>query len=278
MCQFLSCISDGSGKVLYFTPEQVAGDMAKGNPQSYDWNSHTSIAHFNNILGDDEDKWNKWEYNPTTKILKKDTLNTTDDYAQVIKVVKKFLKDKDVAWLMNIYNHNTGYRNTGYHNTGDHNTGDHNTGGYNTGGYNTGGYNTGYRNTGNHNTGGYNTGGYNTGNYNTGWFNTNEPTVRMFNKDTGMKIGDVKLPSISLPLVEWISSNSMTRMEKRNFSNHKTIGGYLKVLDYKKAWKEFWNKTSKANKKLIFNLPNFDKKIFAEITGIKVTKKELRTN
>ena len=40
--------------------------MAEGNPKSYEWNSHTSIAHF---YGVDEDKWNKWEYNKDKKEL-----------------------------------------------------------------------------------------------------------------------------------------------------------------------------------------------------------------
>lgn len=61
---------------------------------------------------------------------------------------------------------NAGIRNSGYRNSGD----------YNSGSYNSGSYNSGYSNSGS----------YNSGYYNSGFFNTNEPTVRLFNTDSGL--------------------------------------------------------------------------------------------
>jgi hypothetical protein len=60
----MSCISDGKGKVLFFKVEDIVKIMTQCNPDNYEWNSHTSIAYFNGIKGKNEDKWNKWEYDP----------------------------------------------------------------------------------------------------------------------------------------------------------------------------------------------------------------------
>jgi hypothetical protein len=46
--------------------------------------------------------------------------------------------------------------------------------------------------------------------------------------------------------------------------------GKLKTRGYKEACQLWWKKLTKENKKIIKSLPNFDKKIFFEITGIKV--------
>ena len=113
MCQFFSANSDGKGKVIFFKPEDIAKEMSKGNPKNYEWNSHTSIADYHGIKGLDEDKWNKWEYNPDTKELKADKLNTTDDSNKVKAVIEEYLKEKDIVWLRNLYNRNSGDCNSG---------------------------------------------------------------------------------------------------------------------------------------------------------------------
>ena len=76
MCKFLSVISNGKGKVAFFKIDEVAKLMAEGNPKSYDWNSHTSVAHFIGLTAKQEDKWNKWEYNVESKELVVDSLVT----------------------------------------------------------------------------------------------------------------------------------------------------------------------------------------------------------
>ena len=50
----------------------------------------------------------------------------------------------------------------------------------------------------------------------------------------------------------------------------KTTGGYLKTYTYKQAWANLWKKLNKEEKQAIKDLPNFDKKVFKEITGITV--------
>ena len=248
MCVFFSCISDGKGRVEFFKPEEIASEMTKGNPETYNWNSHTSIAHFRGLTPLQEDTWNKWEYNTETKQLRKDTLNTTDDSVKVKKAVRKYLKGKDLGWLRNLYVRNSGYRNSGYRNSGDCNSG-------------------------NYNSGNYNSGDCNSGNYNSGMFNTTEPKMRLFNQDLDMTISKF-YSSFSLPNalksahVVFVSTAKMTPKEKKAYPNHKTIGGYLKTLGYKEVWRKFWKETSKANRKKFLTLPNFDKKIFREITGI----------
>ena len=67
----------------------------------------------------------------------------------------------------------------------------------------------------------------------------------------------------------------MTEEEKANNPEYKTTGGYLKVLDFKEAFKNMWIRLNKEQKNIIINeLPNFDKYIFKEITGIDIDKDE----
>ena len=201
--------------------------------------------------------------------------------------------------LFNTGNRNTGYWNTGYWNTGDCNTGDCNTGDRNTGDCNTGKRNTGNRNTGDWNTGNRNTGYWNTGDWNTGdcntgdcntgdrntgdWntcnrstglFNTEERTITIFNKDSGLTWNEVlkkdwfcALNHSYFKLTEWIY---YTEEEKENSPIRKAIGGYLKKYTFKEACENWWNSLDEIDRKLIQTIPNFDKSIFKEITGIEV--------
>ena len=197
----------------------------------------------------------------------------------------------------NTGNGNTGDGNTGYKNTGDKNTGNWNTGDGNTGDGNTGDGNTGDKNTGNWNTGDKNTGDKNTGNGNTGDKNTGygntcngsngvfctEPdmNIRIFNRPSGMSLLDFyrsryyeALCSVPFMLTEWIL---YTEEEKKDDPKKEMIGGYLKEYTMKEAWANWWGKTSEKDKKIIQEIPNFDAKIFKEITGIEVnndTEKE----
>ena len=172
---------------------------------------------------------------------------------------------------------NTGDFNTGDFNTGYYNTGDCNTGYYNTGYFNTGYYNTGNCNTGYYNTGDFNTGDSNTGDSNTGLFNTNEPKARLFNKECDFTFSELAdknlLPSmLEFYLTKFISESEMNDEEKKENPNYKTVGGYLKVYSYKEAWANFWRDTDEDNRKKFLALPNFDPKIFTEITGIEPNK------
>ena len=176
---------------------------------------------------------------------------------------------------------NTGHSNTGYYNTGDFNAGYRNRGHFNTGDCNTGDCNTGHRNTGNRNTGDCNighcntgdcnTGDCNTGDYNTGLFNscnfsngvfcTKEPTIKIFDIDSGMTMREFldskyhrAICSSSFDLTEWKDE----KLIKHTFFE---------------ACAKWWENMSGENKKIIMSIPNFDKEKFFEITGIKTAKK-----
>lgn len=195
-----------------------------------------------------------------------------------IKIVKEISFTKAYE-LGNLGKCNTGFWNTGYRNTGNCNTGN-----WNTGYWNTGNWNTGYRNTGNWNTGRWNTGYWNTGSYNTcnhssGMFNTKEQPLYLFNKPTDFTWEEFKnifpneynlLFSTSFPLTEWICENNMSDKEKEENPEYKTTGGYLKKRTYHEAWRIIWDSWTKEQQDSIKKLPNFDKDIFKEITGIEV--------
>ena len=220
-----------------------------------------------------------------------------------IKIVRE-ITGQELANLRGFKNGNTGLFNTGNWNTGDWNTGNRNTGNRNTGDWNTGNRNTGNRNTGNCNTGNWNTGNRNTGYWNTGYwntgdcntgdcntgdrntgdwntcnrstglFNTEERTITIFNKDSGLTWNEVlkkdwfcALNHSYFKLTEWIY---YTEEEKENSPIRKAIGGYLKKYTFKEACENWWNSLDEIDRKLIQTIPNFDKSIFKEITGIEV--------
>jgi hypothetical protein len=178
----------------------------------------------------------------------------------------------------NTGNRNSGYYNSGYYNSGDYNSGDCNSGDRNSGYRNSGDYNSGNRNSGYYNSGDYNSGNYNSGDRNSGIFNTNEPKMRMFNKDSEYTYTEfVKkfgYNDIDLPTNVWVDLEDMTEDEKKEFPIALQMNGYLKTLSYKEAWKVAWEKASKEQKEWYQNLPNFDAKIFEEITGIDTTQCE----
>ena len=84
MCKFFSCVSDGHGSIRYFSAKERT-EINNFNPKDYKFDSHSSICHYFLI---NEDKWNKYEYNPFTKKFVVDTLNNTDDSAHVEKQVR----------------------------------------------------------------------------------------------------------------------------------------------------------------------------------------------
>lgn len=63
----------------------------------------------------------------------------------------------------------------------------------------------------------------------------------------------------------------MTDEEKTNYPKAKTIGGYLKVYTYEEAFKKSLEKATKDEIEQIKNLPNFDAKIFEEISGFRIS-------
>jgi len=171
-------------------------------------------------------------------------------------------------------NCNSGNRNSGDYNSGNRNSGYYNSGNYNSGYYNSGNYNSGYYNSGNYNSGDYNSGNYNSGVYSNGFFNTKQHKIFIFDMPTKMTTSEFKnstyfdaLTSEDLILTEWIN---YTEKEKAKDKAKELIGGYLKKYEYKEACQIWWNKLTKTNKQIIQSIPNFNKDIFFEITGIKL--------
>ena len=89
MCNFFSLVSDGKGEIMYFDwklrKKCLSGELG------YNLDSHTSIADYFGYKGKQEDKLNKYEYNPLTKLFTIDQINTEDDSEEV----KKFCKQLD---------------------------------------------------------------------------------------------------------------------------------------------------------------------------------------
>lgn len=90
MCEFFSCVSDGTGKMFYFDAE-MRRKIINGETPYQDTDSHTSIAHYHGVRGRDEDTLNKYEYNMLTGKFKVDKLNSTDDSA----AVEEFCRNMD---------------------------------------------------------------------------------------------------------------------------------------------------------------------------------------
>ena len=144
---------------------------------------------------------------------------------------------------------------------------------------NTGFYNTGDWNTGNRNTENCNTGSYNACNHSAGMFNTKEQPLYLFNKPTDFTRDEFRnifpneydlLFHSLFPLTEWIIESNMSAEEKEANPSYKTTGGYLKKRTYHEAWRIMWDSWTKEQQDSIKKLPNFDKDIFKEITGIEV--------
>ena len=154
----------------------------------------------------------------------------------------------------------------------------------NTGLFNIGRNNSGYANSGDNNSGNCNSGDNNSGNANSGDWNkcdgsngifcTEEPTIRIFDKDTGMTLNEFRkskygkaLRSVKLKLTEWIK---YTEEEMEEDKNKRLIGGYLKEYSYKEACANWWIELTEENREIIKSIPNFDKEKFYEITGINI--------
>ena len=143
-----------------------------------------------------------------------------------------------------------------------------NTGDRSTGNRSTGDWSTGYRSTGN-----WSTGDWSTSNHSTGHFSTEDFSgFGVFNKACSIEEWETcKKPDLLyFILTEWVKESEMTSDEKESNPTYKTTEGYLKVKDYKEAFKESYNKASEEDKELLLKLPNFDADVFLEISGIDV--------
>ena len=226
-----------------------------------------------------KDCFNYYAFEPENRVFLVEGSGDYDFLSDKIAVRNiKFIRE--LSWYEVLDKVNSGNRNSGNRNSGDFNSGNFNSGnrnsGYsnsgnrNSGNFNSGNSNSGYSNSGNYNSGDYNIGDYNSGNFNSGIFNIDEPTLRMFGKSTEIKLSEFSIPYIHLPITEWIPDLEMTEQEKKENPKFYVSKGYLKTNDYKTAWSIAWEQSSETKKQEFLTLPNFDAKIFEEITGITV--------
>ena len=74
-----------------------------------------------------------------------------------------------------------------------------------------------------------------------------------------------------LPIAKWIDIKDI----EKPTDTQKILGGYLKTLSYKDAWKEMWEGLSQEDKNFFKTLPHFNSEIFEGITGIKIEDNNL---
>lgn len=136
---------------------------------------------------------------------------------------------------------------------------------------------TGFKNSGDWNSGNRNSGDWNKTNFSSGCFNTEEQKILMFNKPSEWAYRDwlnskarYLMSQIQPDAVKWIRACDMTDEEKKAHPEYETTGGYLKELTNKDCCIKWWKTLSDEDKAIIFDLPNFDKEIFKEITGVDV--------
>ena len=174
-------------------------------------------------------------------------------------------------------NRNSGDWNSGNRNSGDCNSGNRNSGDWNSGNRNSGDCNSGNRNSGNRNSGDWNSGDWNKCSFSNGCFNTVSPKIYLFNKPSEWTYQDwlnsearYLLNQIPGDVLEYIYLSDMTDEEKAAHPEAETTGGYLKILDNSECAVIWWRGLSDRQKAVITAIPNFDKEIFKQITGIDV--------
>ena len=176
---------------------------------------------------------------------------------------------------------NSGNRNNGNRNSGNRNSGDCNSGNRNSGDCNSGDCNSGYWNSGNRNNGNRNSGDWNKTDFSNGCFNTVEPKIYLFNKPSSWTYRNwlgskarYLMKQIQGDILEWVRLRNMTGEEKTAHPEAETTGGYLKKLNNSESAPIWWRGLTDDEKNIILSIPNFDKEIFKEITGIDVDKED----
>ena len=176
---------------------------------------------------------------------------------------------------------NSGNRNSGDCNSGYWNSGDCNSGNRNSGDWNSGDWNSGDWNSGDHNSGNRNSGDWNKTDFSNGCFNTVEPKIYLFNKPSSWTYRNwlgsearYLMKQIQGDILEWVRLRNMTDDEKTAHPESETTGGYLKKLNNSESAAIWWRSLDQRQKNIIMSIPNFDKAIFKEITGIDVDKED----
>ena len=176
---------------------------------------------------------------------------------------------------------NNGNRNSGNDNIGNRNSGDNNSGDFNSGNRNSGDKNNGDCNSGDKNSGNWNSGDWNKTCFSNGCFNTELPKIFLFNKPSDWTYqdwlnSDARSILMDCPsnILAWVRDDDMTDKEKKEHPEYSVTGGLLKNIEREGERQEWWDGLTKERKNIVMSLPNFDKNIFKEITGIDVEADE----
>ena len=227
------------------------------------------------------DCFNYYQFNPENKVAEVLALGEVDTDGTK-SCTNKIQIVREIPWaeLLEIVNTGkgcTGLCNSGDWNSGDCNSGDWNSGDCNSGDCNSGDWNSGDCNSGDWNSGDCNSGDWNKCNFSNGCFNTVSPKIYLFNKPSEWTYGDwlnseacYLLNQIPGDVLEYIYLSDMTDEEKAAHPEAETTGGYLKILDNSECAVIWWRGLSDRQKAVITAIPNFDKEIFKQITGIDV--------
>ena len=184
---------------------------------------------------------------------------------------------KACTGLCNSGNRNSGDWNSGNRNSGDWNSGNCNSGDCNSGNCNSGDCNSGDCNSGNRNSGDWNSGDWNKTCFSNGCFNTESPKIFLFNKPSDWTYqdwlnSDARYILMNCPsnVIAWVWDDDMTDEEKEQHPEYSVTGGFLKHIEKETGRQMWWDGLSDRKKDIVMQLPNFDKDIFKEITGITV--------
>ena len=222
------------------------------------------------------DCFNFYKFSPDNKVAEVIALGEVDTDGTK-SCTNKIQIVREVPWqeLLEIVNMGKGC--TGLCNSGDWNSGNRNSGNRNSGDWNSGDCNSGNRNSGNRNSGNRNSGDWNKCGFSNGCFNTTSPKIYLFNKPSEWTYEDwlnnearYLLNQIPGDVLGYIWLSDMTDKEKAAHPEAETTGGYLKILDNSECAVIWWRGLSDGQKAIITAIPNFDKAIFKEITGIDV--------
>ena len=234
------------------------------------------------------DCFSYYDFDPNNKVAEVEVLGEIDSNdkdskccTNKIKIVRE-INWQEVLELVNLGKActglcNSGNRNSGNRNSGNRNSGDWNSGDCNSGNRNSGDWNSGDCNSGNRNSGDWNSGDWNKTCFSNGCFNTESPKIYLFNKPSNWNYSDwlnsdARYILMNCPsnVLSWIWEDDMTDEEKEQHPEYLATGGFLKHIEEETGRQMWWDGLSDVQKDSVMQLPNFDKDIFKEITGISI--------
>ena len=209
-----------------------------------------------------------YSFDPDNKVAEVEALGDIDTNNDDSKCsTNKIHIIREITWqevldLVNLGKACTGLCNSGNRNSGDWNSGD---------------CNSGNRNSGDCNSGNRNSGDWNKTCFSNGCFNTESPKIFLFNKPSDWTYQDwlnsdarYILMDCPLNVLAWVWDDDMTDEEKEQHPEYSVTGGFLKHIEKETGRQMWWDGLSDKQKDIVMQLPNFDKDIFKEITGITV--------